>query len=159
MQPFPFICSVDTDAHLILWWASSGRENQQMFFTCPVFSYKDSLLLVYFLKQSKGEGLQGWHFRLMLTVVESQPEAIVQLEFWAGTIRSGCEKKKHPDPNLSHSFQVHSAFSSAFYFCIKSTSLGTDWGGDFLFVSWLLFHQISLSYSITEGSEEKMGKG
>lgn len=103
-QLLPLICSVDTDAHLILWWASSGRENQQMFLTCLVFSYKDSLLLVYFLKQSKGEGLQGWHFRLMLTVVESQPEAIVQLEFWDGRICNDCEKKKHSDPNLRHSF-------------------------------------------------------
>lgn len=146
MQPFLFICSVDTDAHLILWWAGSGRENQQMFFTCLVFSYKDSLLLVYFLKQSKAEGLQGWHFRLMLTVVESQPEAIVQLEFWDGRICNHCEKKKHPDPNLSHSFQVHSAFSSMFYFCINSASFGTDWNDDFLFFFCLLvFSQINLS--------------
>lgn len=149
MQPFPFVCSVDTGAHLILWWASSGREDQQMFFTCIVFSYKDSLLLVYFLKQSKGEGLQGWHFGLMLTVVESQPEAIVQLEFWDGSICNRCEKKKHAYPNLNHSFQVHSSFSPAFYFCIKSTSLGTHWGDGFLFFfSWLVFSQISLSYSI-----------
>lgn len=155
IQPFPFICFVDTDAHLILWWTSSGKENQQMFFACLVFSYKDSFFLVYSLKQSKREELQGWQFRLTWTVLESQPEAIVQLEVCAGMNCHRCQKKKRADPILSHLFQEHAAFSSAWLYKINPFRNWVSWWVPIFFfrVSYQL-EQFLLQHHRREGQEQ-----